>query len=100
MNKELWDCKHGHAFCKGRLAFRRSQGKNTPGGVATVILRSSGKGRQILLGKQRGGSNKGQYSIMHGKMDPKDGNCHISLSASSHRQADRSTASPSRSVYP
>ncbi len=68
-------CMKNHRFCNYHIGVKKSEGCKRAGGVAVIIADSHDTSR-ILVGKQRGGSDIGQYSIVQGKMDPEDGNCY------------------------
>lgn len=66
-------CKNAHGFCNSQIKKHRAWGCHGIGGVGVMIFDESGK---LLVGKQRGGSSKDTYSIIHGKIDPSDGCCY------------------------
>lgn len=71
----MWKCGYGHKFCNYHIQNRINAGCKKIGGVA-VIIYDKNLPDNILIGKQRGGSDKNQYSVVQGKIDPEDNCCY------------------------
>lgn len=69
-----------HKTCKSIKNYRASINKHNIGGVGAIIMCNFyGSGTiAVLLGKERYGQYKGQFSICSGSVDPSDNGCYLS----------------------
>lgn len=67
-------CKYGHRFCEFHIGKRREEKCKKMGGIA-VIIADVDDPKRILIAQQRGGADRGKYSVVQGKIDPQDNCC-------------------------
>jgi len=67
-------CQYGHRFCEHHIGVRKEERCKKMGGIAVIIADKDDPNR-ILVAKQRGGADRGKYSIVQGKIDPGDNCC-------------------------
>ena len=68
------NCRYEHKFCEYHIGVRREEKCKKMGGIAVIIADKSDP-KKILIAQQRGGADRGKYSIVQGKIDPQDNCC-------------------------
>ena len=72
--KAQQNCRYEHKFCEYHIGVRREEKCKKMGGIA-VIIADKNDPKKILIAQQRGGADRGKYSIVQGKIDPQDNCC-------------------------